>query len=301
MKYKIILFYFYTKIKDTQILMEREKSVCDVLGLKGRLLIAQEGINGTLEGEDIMIDKYIKHIKSDKRFKKMDIKWSEGTGNAFPKLSIKVRNEIVGQRLPKHIDPTKLTGAHLQPHELHKWFREKRDDFVIVDMRSKYETMCGIFDNTIDIDVDASRDLPNSKELAIIKKSEAEGKRIVTVCTGGVKCEKMSAYLIDLGLNKKNVFQLHNGIHAYMQQFPGEDFKGTLYTFDGRKTMNFGGNREIYGKCFKCDVACEEIYDIYENDKHEYQRIICDECVKNYPSARRGNIYKNQNNLQPSV
>lgn len=293
MKYKIILFYYYTKIKDCNTLMEREKAVCDVLGLKGRILIAEEGLNGTLEGETEMVDRYISHIKSDKRFRKIDIKWSEGTGNAFPKLSVRVRDEIVGQKLPKHIDPTKLTGIHLSPHELHKWYKENKDDFVIVDMRSKYETMCGIFDKTIDIDVDASRYLPKSKELEAIKKAEDEGKKIVTVCTGGVKCEKMSAYLIDLGLNKKNVYQLHNGIHAYMQEFPGEDFNGALYTFDARKTMHFGGDRKIHGKCFKCNASCEEVYDIYEDDGHEHQRIICDKCVLSYPSARRGNVYKN--------
>ncbi|MDQ5957428.1 MAG: hypothetical protein QG614_403 [Patescibacteria group bacterium] len=297
MQHKIILFYKYTNIKNPELLMEREKAVCEVLDLKGRIIIAEEGLNGTLEGTTENIDKYIKHIHSDKKFKLMDIKWSEGTGSSFPKLSIRVRDEIVGQKLPKRINPNKLTGIHLPPHELHKWYREGKDDFVIVDMRSKYETMCGVFDKTIDIDVDASRDLVKSKELETIKKAVEDGKKIITVCTGGVKCERMSGYLIDLGIEKKNVYQLHNGIHAYMQEFPGEDFAGTLYTFDGRKTMHFGGeNRRIYGKCYKCSIPCEEVYDVYEEDGHEYQRIVCDNCVKDIASARRGNVYRNRVN-----
>lgn len=292
----IILFYFYTKIKDTQALKEREEAVCKVLGLKGRMIIAEEGINGTLEGPKEIIEKYEAHIRSDKRFKNVNIKWSIGTedGKAFPRLSVKIRPEIVGQRLGKHIDPNKITGKYLQPRDLHKWYRENKEDFVIVDMRSRYETMMGVFDKTIDIDVDASRDLAKSKELEAIRKAEKEGKKIVTVCTGGVKCERMSGYLIDIGLNKKNVYQLHNGIHAYMQEFPGEDFKGTLYTFDARKTMHFGGDRKIHSKCFKCKVGCEEVYDIYEDDGHEHQRVICDQCVVDYPSARKGNIYRNR-------
>lgn len=294
----IILFYCYTKIKDTELLMERERSVCEVLGIKGRMIIAEEGLNGTLEAKRDIIEKYVAHIKGDKRFKNMNIKWSVGTkdGTGFPRLSIKVKDEIVGQKLAKHIDPNKFTGIHLQPKELHKWYREGKDDFVVVDMRSRYETMMGIFDKTIDIDVDASRDLVRSKELEAIKKAEEEGKKIVTVCTGGIKCERMSAYLIDLGFNKKNVYQLHNGIHAYMQEFPGEDFNGTLYTFDARKTMHFGGERKIHSKCFKCNVPSEEIYDIYEDDGHEHQRVICDACVADYPSARRGNVYRNRVN-----
>lgn len=294
--YKILLFYKYTNIKNPESLMEREKAVCEVLDIKGRIIVAEEGINATVEGTVENIEKYIKHIKSDKRFKLTDIKESVGTGNAFPKLSVKVRPELVGQKLPKRINPNKLTGIHLPPHELNKWYRENKDDFVIVDMRSRYETMMGIFDKTIDIDVDASRDLPNSKELDTIRKAEEEGKKIVTVCTGGVKCERMSAYLIDLGLNKKNVYQLHNGVHAYMQEYPGEDFNGTLYTFDGRKTMHFGGNRKIHAKCHKCNIPCEEIYDVYEDDGHEYQRVLCDSCVESYPSARRGNLYRNKQN-----
>jgi len=104
----------------------------------------------------------------------------------------------------------------------------------------------------------------------------------------------MSAYLIDIGLNKKNVYQLQGGIHSYMQEFPAEDFQGTLYTFDGRKTMHFGGERKIIGKCFKCDISSEEVYDVLDDDIHEHQRIICGNCVLDFPSARRGNIYRNK-------
>ena len=290
----VILFYFYTRIKDPEFLMLREKTAADVLGLKGRIIIAKEGINVTLEGSKEMIERYINHLKGDKRFKKIDVKWSIGNGNVFPKLQVKIRDEIVSQKFGKHINPQTLTGRHLSAKELYKWYREQKDDFIILDMRSKYETMCGVFDKTIDIDVEASRDLVKSKELEGIKKAEAEGKKIVTVCTGGVRCEKMSAYLIDIGLNKKNVYQLQGGIHSYMQEFPAEDFQGTLYTFDGRKTMHFGGERKIIGKCFKCDISSEEVYDVLDDDIHEHQRIICGNCVLDFPSARRGNIYRNK-------
>lgn len=285
MKYRILLFYKYTKITDTTTLLEREKSVCNVLGLKGRIIIAEEGINGTVEGTYEATEKYIAHLKSDKRFKSINFKESEGIGNAFPKLMIRIRKELVGQRFDQKIDPTKQTGKYLDPSELHKWYRDNKDDFVVVDMRSKYETAVGIFDKTIDIEVDASRDVVRSKALSEIKRlQKEENKKIVTVCTGGVKCEKMSAYLLDQGID--NVWQLHNGIHAYMQKFPAEDFKGALYTFDGRVTMDFGDGkdkkREVYGKCVKCSAPSETFYDIHEEGKrlgNESHVIMCDDCA----------------------
>lgn len=118
----ILLFYKYTKIEDTKALMEREKAVCNVLDLKGRIIIAEEGINGTLEGSDENTEKYIKHILSDKRFKNMNIKKSVGTENlsAFPRLAIKVKNEIVSTKFSKEINPNKKTGIYLDPVELKK-------------------------------------------------------------------------------------------------------------------------------------------------------------------------------------
>jgi len=280
MKYRVLLFYKYTTITDTSTLMERERSVCEVLNLKGRIIIAEEGINGTVEGSFEDTEKYIAHLKSDKRFKNMNIKESDGIGNAFPRLSVRVRKEIVGTKFPDHIDPRKNTGKYLDPSEFNKWYREDKD-FVVVDMRNDYELASGVFDKTVDLGLKNSRDLPAAIEKLKIHKD----KTLVTVCTGGVRCEKMSAYLLDQGF--ENVWQLHNGMHGYMEKFPGEDFKGTLYTFDGRVTMHFGdgekAKREIVGKCKKCGVASETYYDIHEDGKRigaDSHVILCDDCAK---------------------
>ena len=290
MKNRVLLFYKYTYIGDAKALMDRERSVCEVLNLKGRIIIAEEGINGTLEGTYEETQKYIEHIKKDKRFKLMDIKESEGTGEAFPKLSVKVKSEIVSTKLPSHINPNKKTGVHLQPDELHRWYRSGADDFVVVDMRNDYELQLGHFEKTVDPGLVASRDLMNQEVLNKLRLHK--DKKIVTTCTGGVRCEKMSAYLLDQGF--ENVYQLHNGMHGYMEKFPGKDFNGTLYTFDGRKTMHFGGDRKVIGKCYKCEAESEELYDVYKDDGHEYQLIVCDECVTCLgENARRGNVYKN--------
>ncbi len=282
--FRVLLFYKYLTIDNAKELMEIHRSVCGVLDLKGRIIIAEEGINGTVEGSFENTEKYITFIKKDKRFKNMDIKLSVGTGHAFPKLSVRTRDEIVGTKFPKHIDPRKNTARHILADDLNKMYKNN-EDFVVVDMRNDYELASGQFKNTIDIGLKNSRDLVTNEVMNKLRIHK--DKKIVTVCTGGVRCEKMAAYLVDQGFT--NVNQLYNGIHSYMEKYPGKDWLGTLYTFDGRVTMDFGGNREIIGKCIDCENKTEDYYDIYEDykDKEGNARkkdthvLLCTICAEN--------------------
>lgn len=270
MKHSVILFYKYATIDDTKRLLEREKAVCAALRLTGRMVIATEGVNATLEGTAEDIARYRAHLHRDRRFKHVDIKETEGTGTLFPKLSIKVKPEIVSSYLPGDVDPRKQTGTHLPPHELKKWFAEGKD-FEIIDMRNNHEYAVGHFKGSHASGMDAFRDLPQAAE----NFETLKDKTIVTVCTGGVRCEKASAYLQSIGF--KNVYQLEGGIHRYMEAYPGQDFDGTLYTFDGRVTMHFGGERTIVGKCAYCGAASEFFADCAEETCGKHF-IACEEC-----------------------
>ncbi len=286
--YTIILFYKYIGITDPIALMDRERAVCELLDLKGRIIMAEEGINATLEGTNANIEKYVIHIKKDPRFKDLNIKFSEGikrneTGinddstvvmRAFPRLSIKVKKEIVSTGLPAHIRPEISRAPYIQPYELKRKYTDD-EDFVVVDMRNDYELAAGVFDKTIDLKLENSRDLVKATEE--LKKRIHLNTEIITACTGGVRCEKMATYLIDQGFT--NVKQLHNGMHAYMEKYPGENFKGSLYTFDNRKVMNWGGkDREIIGKCKFC-TASSERYENCDNKLCHKHYIVCDKCV----------------------
>lgn len=276
-KFKTILFYKYCHISDenVKILREREISVCKVLNLTGRIIIAKEGINGTLEGTPEATEIYKKHILSDRHFKKMNIKESASSGLSFPKIKVKIKDEIVATKYPSHIDPRVKTGKHINATEVHRMF-EKGEDFYVIDMRNDYEIKGGHFKNTVNADWDmkASRDLPK----LIDKLAQYKNKKVLTVCTGGVRCEKMSAYLLDQGF--KDVSQLHNGIHTYMQKFPGENFKGTLYTFDNRMTMDFGGEkREVVGECYACKEKTEKYGHCAFTMCHQHL-LLCDKHLK---------------------
>lgn len=270
MKHEVILFYKYVSIDNPKELADLLRGRAEWLHLKGRVIIAEEGINATLEGRREQISEFIRELLKDERFKNIQVKRSESKGASFPKLSVKVREEIVGTHFPKGVDPRVQTGKHIKPEELKSWF-EKGEDFVIVDMRNNFEFISGHFEDSIDLGIDSSRDLPK----VIGKLESLKKKKVLTVCTGGVRCEKMSAYLMHKGF--ENVHQLEGGIHSYMEKYPGEDFRGGLYTFDERLMMNFGGNREIVGECLLCNDKIES-YVNCANLKCHLHFLVCDKC-----------------------
>lgn len=272
MKYQVLLFYKYVTITNPEELKEKSLEMCKRHNLTGRVILSEEGINFTLEGKVEDTENFVKEFLQDERFRDTHIKRSEGFGTSFPGLSIKVRKEIVGTRFPKEVDPRVKTGNHLKPEELKKWYEDKKD-FVIVDMRNTYEYAAGHFRGSADLGMKASRELPDM----LHKLEDAKDKTVVTVCTGGIKCEKMSAFLMHNGFS--DVHQLSGGIHSYMEKYPAEDFLGTLYTYDNRLVMDFGGDREIVGTCNRCKEKTEKFQNC-SNSECNMLFLVCDDCVE---------------------
>jgi UPF0176 protein len=268
---QVLLFYKYVTIRDPNALADSIREQCTNQSLLGRILVAEEGINGTVEGTVENTEVFVTWLLSIPELHDMQVKRSDGDGKAFPKLKVKVREEIVGTRFPKHVDPRVRTAPHLRPDELKQWY-ESGEDFVVVDMRNSYEYLSGRFKNSIDPGLQNSRDLPQVLDKIVPYKN----KKVLTVCTGGVRCEKMSAYLLAEGF--QNVYQLDGGMHTYMEQYPGEDFEGTLYTFDGRKVMDFGGERAIVGRCAYCESPTER-YVNCKKDTCNLHYLSCETCM----------------------
>ena len=173
-------------------------------------------------------ESYLEEFLKDKRFEGTHIKRGETSGDSFPKLSIKVRDELVASGLGE----VKKFADYVYPEELHEWISSGKR-FFIVDMRNDYEHKVGYFKDSILAPFQNFRDLP--KVIPILEPLKDE--TIVTVCTGGVRCEKASGFLLSEGFNK--VYQLFGGIVTYMEKYPNEDFLGKLYVFDGRIVMGF--------------------------------------------------------------
>ncbi len=276
--FEILLYYKYVVIDDPEELKNSQKKLCEELSLKGRIIVAYEGINGTVEGTKENTQKYIDTITRDPRFRDVHFKRSEGTGNAFPKLKVKVRPEIVSLHLgEKDINPNQITGKYLEPEELHKWFQEK-NEFYIIDMRNDYEFEVGQFEGSIFPNLKNFRDLQkNLPQLELYKD-----KTVLTVCTGGVRCEKASGFLVENGF--KDVYQLNGGIVSYMEKYPNQNFLGKLYVFDGRVVMGFNTDspeHKVISSCSKCKKPSDNYLDCkYKHCKGHRHFLCCEECIE---------------------
>jgi UPF0176 protein len=275
--YNILLYYKYTHIDNPKALRDEQFSLLERLGAKGRVIVATEGINGTFEATDEACKEYMELMKADGRFADIHWKISRGTddGTAFPRLSVKVRKEIVSLHLGDEADinPNEITGNHLKPEMLRKWYEEGKE-FHIVDMRNDYELRVGKFEGTVFPELNNFRDLKKN----IKKIEDLKDKTVLTVCTGGVRCEKASGLLVREGF--KDVYQLDGGIVSYMEKYPAKDFKGSLYVFDKRIVMNFDDpeNHEIIGHCSKCDATSEHYVNCANLMCHDHF-ICCEDCL----------------------
>lgn len=280
MSYEILLYYKYIDIPNPEELVDAHKEFGKKHNLKGRVIIAHEGINGTLEGtlEDSLA--YQEWLKSNTLFSDIWFKKSPGTGEAFPRWSVKLRSEIVSLHLGEEdFSPTKLTGKRVDADTLHLWLEEGKD-IEIIDMRNDYELEVGRFDKTNSINLDNFRDLKQKiKDL-----KDKKDKTIVSVCTGGVRCEKATGFLVKNGFD--DVYQLDGGIVTYMEKYPKGHFKGKLYVFDNRVVMGVPGGEDqpIIGRCKKCHQPSENYINCANLGCHDHI-IMCDECVKLSPTC----------------
>jgi len=207
-KYSVLLYYCYTPIKDPESFRESHHLLCLDHDLRGRIIVASEGLNGTITGFKEDCDAYMKAVKSIPGFKSIEFKIEPIANNTFAKLHVRVKPEIVNSGL-QHVNPNKRTGKYIEPDEFRDLLKNKTNNTVILDVRSNYEHNVGKFKGAITLDIENFRDFPDK----INELKKYKNKTVVTYCTGGVKCEKASAYLLDQGF--ENVYQLHGGIIKY--------------------------------------------------------------------------------------
>ncbi len=276
MNYQVLLFYKYVSIDDPEAVRESQRALCEELGLKGRIIIAHNGINATVEGTADKTGLYIEKMKQDPRFADIVYKKSAGTGGAMPRLRVRVRKDLVSDHTEEWgVDPHEVTGKYLTSEELHEWINSGKK-FYIMDMRNDYEHKGGHFKDSILPDIENFRDLP--KVLPKLKKYD--DRPIVTVCTGGIRCERASGLLLKNGF--KDVYQLKDGIVTYMEKYPNEDFMGKLYVFDNRILMGFdteSPKHEVVGRCVGCDSKSENYINCINDNCHRHL-IACEKCLQ---------------------
>ena len=276
---KVILYYGFAPVADPEAVKLWQTTLCDSLGLKGRILLSKHGINGTLGGDMDALKKYVKQTKQYPGFKKIDFKWSDGRGDEFPRLSVKVREELVtfGATEEIQVDENGIVGngQHLTPEEVHRLVSEKGDQVVFFDGRNSYEAKVGKFKNAVIPDVNTTKDF--IAELESGKYDHLKSKPIVTYCTGGIRCEILSGLMKNRGFSE--VYQIKGGIVRYGEHFKDEGlWEGSLYTFDGRMTVDFSEKTEIIGRCDLCSSPTKDFRNCGDDYCHQLY-LLCDRCA----------------------
>ncbi|MCG8340708.1 MAG: rhodanese-related sulfurtransferase [Cytophagales bacterium] len=274
--YNILLYYCYTPIDDPEAFREEHHLYCIENNLRGRIILAKEGINGTISGLREDCEKYMYDLKADARFSHIHFKVETHHAHVFQKLHVRVKAEVVHANLP-HINPAQKAGKYIAPADFKKMKDE--EDVVLLDVRSNYEHSIGKFKNAITLDIDNFRDFPQKIDVL----APYQNKKIITYCTGGIKCEKASAYLLEKGF--KNVYQLHGGIIQYGLMTDGEDFEGKCYIFDNRLTTTINKrNPVVVGKCHVCHTPCDRMVNC-ANPNCNIHVPICEACAKELDGA----------------
>ncbi len=282
---KILLYYKFTPIKDPVVVMLWQKTLTDSLNLRGRILISPHGINGTVGGEMSDLKKYIKATKQFPGFKKIMFKWSEGTREDFPRMSVKVRDELVAFNAADElrVDENGVVGGgkHLKPKALHKLVEERGNDIVFFDGRNAHEAAIGKFKDAIVPDTNTTHDFIS--ELESGKYDDIKDKPVVTYCTGGIRCEVLSSLMKNRGFEE--VYQIDGGIVKYGEAYTDDGlWEGSLRVFDDRIKVEFSDHAKTIGECVHCQgktsnyencawVACNDLVLICENCKIDESRL----------------------------
>lgn len=279
---KILLYYKFTPLVDPEAVKLWQKTLCDSLSLQGRILISQQGINGTVGGDIDSLKQYIKATKLLPGFKDIVFKWSDGSREDFPRMSVKHRKELVGFKNSDDeflVDENGVVGGgvHLKPAQVHELVEQYGDDVIFFDGRNAHEAKIGKFKNAVVPNTDTSRDF--IAELESDKYNDIKDKKIVTYCTGGIRCEVISAMMKKRGF--KNVYQIDGGIVKYGEKF-GDDglWEGSLRVFDDRMTVNFSDHTKTIGECTHCNSKTSN----FENCAHAECNdlvLICENCKQN--------------------
>lgn len=277
-KYVVLLFYKFVKLPDAEQFTQEHLAYCKALGIKGRILIADEGINGTLSGTPQQAQQYMDDLRQNPLFADIVFKVDEADEHAFQKIFVRYKKELVTFRVDEELDPNIISGERLNPKQFYEHLQ--RDDVVILDGRSGYEYDLGHFRNSIRPEVDTFREFP---EWIRENMGELKDKPILTYCTGGIRCEKLSGYLLKEGF--KEVYQLDGGIVTYGKdpEVQGRLFDGKCYVFDERISVPINHTEEanVVGRCHHCGTLSDR-YINCANDACHLQHISCEQCEREY-------------------
>ncbi|MDP3371876.1 MAG: rhodanese-related sulfurtransferase [Candidatus Paracaedibacteraceae bacterium] len=278
----IAALYHFTDLPDVLKVHEKFKNLCTNLGIKGTLLFAHEGINGTVAGTREAIDELLATLKSDNRFEGMEYKESTSDEMPFYRLKVKLKNEIVTLRVPE-ANPHHMAGTYVDPKDWNALISDP--DVIVLDTRNDYEVKIGTFENAVNPETDVFVQFPSYVRE---KLNAPKNKKIAMFCTGGIRCEKASSFMKLEGYEE--VYHLKGGILKYLEEVPQEEslWKGDCFVFDQRVSVGHGLTQGEYKVCFGCRMPLSPEECLSE---HYVEGVECHLCYdKITAKARHANV-----------
>jgi len=257
--------------------------------VKGTLLLANEGINGTIAGAQSGIDTVLAFLHSDVRLNPISTKYSYVESQPFHRTKVKLKKEIVTMGV-EGIDPTQVVGTYVKPKDWNALISDP--EVLLVDTRNDYEVEIGTFTNAINPNTESFREFP---EYVAKNLNKTKHKKVAMFCTGGIRCEKSTAYLKDQGFEQ--VYHLEGGILKYLEEVPKEQtmWQGECFVFDGRVAVNHDLQPGQYDQCYACR------YPLTEQDKqseHYTKGVSCHRCHDKVDDEQRQRYIERQRQIE---
>mgnify|MGYP002052669631 FL=1 len=261
----VAALYKFVALPDYRELREPLLDVCLNAGVKGTLLLATEGINGTIAGSRLAIDEVLAYLKSDARFNDIDHKESLDSELPFYRMKVKLKKEIVTMGR-EGIDPKMLVGHYVEPQDWNALITDP--EVIVIDTRNHYECDIGSFEGAINPQTTTFKEMPAFVDQQL---DPAKHKKVAMFCTGGIRCEKSTAYLLEQGFDE--VYHLKGGILKYLEEVPAEKslWQGECFVFDNRVAVDHDLNVGSYDQCHGCRHPITEA----QKSSPHYQRGVC--------------------------
>ena len=289
MSYVVAALYKFAALNDYQQMREPLREQCDTLGIKGTLILAEEGINGTIAGSRDAIDQILAYLKVDPRLANLEHKESFFDDPPFYRMKVKAKKEIVTLGIDG-INPNVEVGQYVEPKDWNAVISDP--DVVVVDTRNDYEYELGTFEGAIDPNTDSFREFP-----AYVSENldPTKNKKVAMFCTGGIRCEKSTAFMLQQGFEE--VYHLQGGILKYLEEVPKEDslWNGDCYVFDNRVAVNHDLEKSDYSLCHGCRYPMTE--QDTQSDKFEVG-VCCPRCHDSLTEAQKNRFRERQKQIE---
>ena len=285
----IVAIYKFVPLPDYRDLRDKLAQVCTQQKLLGTILLAAEGINGTIAGKEANIRAFLSYLEQDARFDNLSLKESWSPDNPFLRMKVRLKKEIVTLGQP-NIDPNKKVGTYVKPEQWNELI--SRDDVHVVDTRNNYEIEVGTFHRAINPDTDTFRQFPEWVEGT---QNLEKKKAVAMFCTGGIRCEKATAFMLEQGFEE--VYHLEGGILKYLETIPKTEslWEGECFVFDDRVTVNHDLKPGSYDMCHgcRCPISIED-----KNSPHYIQGVCCPRCHRELTPSQKARFTERQKQIQ---